>query len=333
MTVLPSVDGPLRLDLDDPLPSGPVLVLGDGALGRLVAPAFARGGWDVHRVPRRWIAGLRGALAGASLVVSTVPDDELATERAVLEHGGTLVSPVPRAPDVVRALRACVTEPRGTVLVNAGLAPGVTNLAAAELVARRPDADAVEIVRTLSTHATRGRAGAARVHRELRAAAHHAVAPVPLPAPFGERCCVRVGDDDRGGLDAAADGLDVRSYICLTEPAAHGLLLALNAVAAMRALPRFLLGPAGRRTASPPSRESIAHWVAALRGRERLAAWTIEGQGEYAAAAAAVTVFGTALLERAALQPGVHLPEDVFTLDELAAGLWGAGLDLVHHRL
>ena len=97
--------------------------------------------------------------------------------------------------------------------------------------------------------------------------------------------------------------------------------------------PRWVLGPAGRRTASPPTRESHAHWVAALGGGERLAAWTIECQGEYVAAAAAVTVFAAALSGRAARRPGVHLPEDVFTLDELAPALWGAGIDLVHHRL
>ena len=68
------------------------------------------------------------------LVVNTVPHPDLLAERYVLEHGGALinVSDLPAA--AARSLRAVGGGARGTVVMNAGLAPGVTTIVAADLL-------------------------------------------------------------------------------------------------------------------------------------------------------------------------------------------------------
>ena len=324
--------------------AGRVLVIGGrGALGSLIAAAFERDGWEVLRGARRPAAEseelgrpatLRRAIAGADLVVNTVPDTELTAERLVLEYGGTLVTPAPLPAALVRELSAASPEPLGTVLLNAGLAPGVTNLVAAELLARHPDADGVELVRTVSTRGTRGPVGADLLHRNLTAKARHSTAIVPLPAPFGERRCLRFAESEGGWLGSPADGREVHSYLCFAEPGVERPILALNAARALRALPWAALGRVDGQTPPRfPSRESVAHWVAALREGRRLGAWAIECQGDYAGAAASAKIFAEALLGPARPAPAAHLPEEAFTLDELAPRLWSAGIDIAEQRL
>jgi hypothetical protein len=77
----------------------------------------------------------------------------------------------------------------GTVVVGAGIAPGLTNLVAADLLATHPDADEVEIVFTLSIAGTSGPHGARFVHRHLTAMPRHETIEVPLPPP-SERASV-----------------------------------------------------------------------------------------------------------------------------------------------
>jgi hypothetical protein len=327
--------------------AGRALVLGDrGALGSLIAAAFERSGWEVLRGARRPAperrartvelgtpATLRRAMGGADLVVNTVSDTDLTAERLVLEHGGALVNPAPLPAGLVRGLRAASPEPLGTVLLNAGLAPGVTNLVAAELLARHPDADGIELVRTVSTRGTRGRLDAGLLHRHLTGQARHSTAIVPLPAPFGERRCLRFAESEGGWLGSPAGGREVRSYLCFAEPGVERLVLALNAARALRALPRAALGRTdGQASPRFPSRESVAHWVAALREERRLEALAIECQGDYAGAAATATIFAEALLGPSGPGPGVHLPEEAFTLDELAPRLWSAGIDIAEQQ-
>jgi hypothetical protein len=324
--------------------AGRILVIGGrGALGSLIAAAFERDGWEVLRGVRQPApepveravdlerpATLRRALAGADLVVNTVPDTALTAERLVLEYGGALLNPSPLPARLVRELRAASPEPLGTVLMNAGLAPGVTNLAAAELLARHPDADRIELVRTVSTRGTRGPVGADLLNHNLTGKARHSTAVVPLPAPFGERRCLRFAESEGGWLGSPADGREVGSYLCFAEPGVQRLLLALNAARALRALPRAVLGrPDGQTSPRPPSRESVAHWVAALREGRRLDSRAIECQGDYVGAAAPAMIFAEALLGPSGPRPGVHLPEEAFTLDQLAPRLWGAGIDIV----
>ena len=100
----------------------------------------------------------RRRLREDELVVNTVPHPALLAERFVLEWGGTLIniSALPAAAG--RSLRAVAGGARGTVLMNAGLAPGVTTLVAADLLHRHPDARAArDRVHALQRNAHAGR--------------------------------------------------------------------------------------------------------------------------------------------------------------------------------
>ena len=104
------------------------------------------------------------ALRDADLVVSTVPHPGWAAERAVLGQGGVLVNCSHAPGRAAAAIAAEVKEPRGTVLLNAGLVPGVTNLVAAELLAEHPQADCLEVAFTvLSEERLAGLAGSSSI--------------------------------------------------------------------------------------------------------------------------------------------------------------------------
>lgn len=71
--------------------------------------------------------------------------------------------------------------------MNAGIAPGVTNLAAAQLLEQNPDADEVELVFTVTSKGTGGAAAADFAHRGFTGRGYHRVKQVTLPKPFGSR--------------------------------------------------------------------------------------------------------------------------------------------------
>ena len=137
-----------------------VLIIGaQGVLGALTVGAFRDAGWAVRSAARRPAQGQIGidldrpdsveaTLQEDELVINTVPHPDLLAERHVLEHGGALinVSALPAAAG--RSLRAVAGAARGTVVMNAGLAPGVTTIVAADLLRLHPDAGELEIVYT-----------------------------------------------------------------------------------------------------------------------------------------------------------------------------------------
>ena len=313
--------------------SNRALVIGArGVLGALTVRALAAAGWIVRGGVRRPGPGeveidldrsdsVAAGLDPAELVVNAVPHPGLLTERHVLEHGGTLIniSALPAAAE--RSLRAVAAGARGTVLMNAGLAPGVTSLVAADLLRVRPDADELEIVLTVSSGIVRGPAGAAFLHRGLAGVAHHRTARVTLPAPFGERLCIGFGEGDAGWLGGVAEGRLVRLYVCVAEPEAHERLLAANTAGTMRSLPadafRSVNGPAGD--------EPVAHWVAALRRGRRLSVRIVECHGDFVSAARTTPVFAD-VLRTARPGAGCFGPEEVCTLADVDAPLRRAGI-------
>jgi hypothetical protein len=264
------------------------------------------------------------------LVVNTVPHRELTAEHLVLERGGTLIniSALPAAAS--RALRAVAGGARGTVLMNAGLAPGVTTIVAADLLRRHPEAEELEMVFTVSSAGARGAASADFLRRGLTAVAQHRTVVVPLPEPFGERLCLGFGEDDAGWLGGIAEGRLVRPYICVTEAAEHERLLALNGAGAMNRLPGsafFQRRPDGHGTPTP---EPVAHWIAAIRGDRRLAVRTVRCRGDFLHAAWSAVVFAEALLAFARSGGGGCFdPEEVCTLEDVQAGLRDVGISVV----
>jgi hypothetical protein len=319
-----------------------VLVIGaQGVVGALTARAFARARWTVRAGARRPLAGqieidldsaqsIAAAIAQDELVVNTVPHPGLLVERHVLEHGGTLINVSALPASAGRSLRAVAGAARGTVLMNAGLAPGVTTIVAADLLCQHPDAGELEIVFTVSVTAPRGPASADFINRGLTTVARHRTTIVPLPEPFGERRCLGFGEGDAGWLGGIAEGRVVRQYICITEDAIHERLLELNATAALNKLPRELIGARSPSARGTPSDEPVAHWIAAVRDGRRLTARTVQCTGDFIHAARSTIVFAEALLARRR-QPGCFDPEEICTLSAVRAKLQAAGIAIAAH--
>lgn len=316
-----------------------VFVIGaHGVFGAQTVRAFRAAGWAVRAGARRPGTGeteidldrpdsVALALRPEELVVNTVPHPELLAERQVLERGGILinVSTLPAAAS--RALRAVAGAARGTVLMNAGLAPGVTTLVAADALRHNPEARELEIVFTVSVTSPRGPADAAFIHRGLTALTQHRTAVVPLPSPFGDSCCLGFGEGDAGWLGGIAEGRVVRQYICVAEPQVQHRLLELNRAGAISGLPRSAVSPGH----PPGSREPVAHWIAALRDGRRLCARTVECRGAVLHSARSTVVFADALLSRTPPR-GCFDPEEICTLNEIEAGLRAAGITVVTHE-
>lgn len=322
------------------------LVIGArGVLGGLVSDALAHAGWDVRRGVRRALERpdevlldldrpetLTPALGGADLVVTTVQHPRLAAERHVLEHGGVLLSVVALTRAETRPLAALAPRARGTVVPNAGIMPGLTNLAAAELLRAHPDADGVELVLTASAAGTRGRAGGAFAYDNLRTRSRHRTVAVPLPAPLGRRTCIEFAEGCEGWLGGLADGREVRAHLLLVQRLQHRGLLAANAAGVCRLLPRSQFAGERRAGADGASRDPVAEWVAVTRGGRRLAATTVECDGDYRGTASAVVAFAEAAHGRE-LPPGCHEPQQLFALEQLAPQLAQGGVRIVPQQV
>jgi hypothetical protein len=317
-----------------------VLVIGAGGiLGGLTAGAFRDAGWIVRCAARR--AGpaqigldldsadsVAAALDENELVVNTVPHPRLLAERAVLEQGGVLINTSALPASAARSVRAVAGGARGTVLMNAGIAPGVTNVVAADLLRNHPSADELEIVFTLSVVAPRGAASADFVHRGLSAVARHRTAVIPLPNPFGERRCLGFAEGEAAWLGGIAEGRVVRLYICIAEAAAHARMLALNDAGTIDERRRSLFKSRPLPVNGDPSTEPVAHWIAVKAGGRRLAVRTVECRGEFFHAARSTVVFAEALIAKRE-RGGCFDPEEIWTLAQIEQSLRGAGVRIV----
>ena len=310
-------------------------------LGKLTADAFRETGWNVRAADRR--AGpdqieldldsgesVADVLEEAELVINTVPHPRLLAERAVLERGGVLVNTSALPAAAARSLRAVAGGARGTVLMNAGLAPGVTNLVAADLLHHHPTAEELEIVFTVSVDARRGPAGADFLYRGLTAVTRHHTRVIPLPEPFGERCCLGFAEGESAWLGGIAEARVVRLYICIAEDAAHEQMLVLNRRGAMHRLPRSLLESVAPPGEGTPSAEPVAHWIGlGTRGR-RLAAMTVQCRGDSLHAARSTVIFAQAM-QGPGLPGGCFDPEEICTLSQIESALRAAGVRVVSH--
>ncbi|MGD0699693.1 MAG: hypothetical protein ABSA02_07415 [Trebonia sp.] len=318
---------------------GTMLVLGGhGVFGTMIAEAAQAAGWTAIRSSRRPSSGFRHVdlaepqtlekvIDEADVVVSTVPDDKLVAERMVLDRGGLLINVSAMAASGAARLRREPGPPRGTVLMNAGIAPGLTNLLAAELIARHPEADEVELAFTVSAKASAGPAGGDIGHGWLTAAKRHRTTVVRLPEPFGRRRCLGIAEQHNGWLGAIAAGKTVSTYVCMSERGLQRALLAANAAGVIGRLPRSAV------TATPvtdASAEPIRHWVAVRQQGTLLAASTLRCLGDYRSAAAATVLIAGRLTGCDGPPPaGLLVPEEVLTIGELEPGLAKAGITVV----
>lgn len=253
------------------------------------------------------------ACAHVDLVVSTVRHPALAAERAVLGTGGVLLNldDLPAGERAQLCLKS--NEPRGLVVDRTGLG-GVTGLAAAELLERHPEADALEFGIMASASETAGRAGGLLIRRMLGGPRHLETASVVLPRPFGRRLCL---SGERGAAELVAPlarGRKARFYICFLPAPFNAMVLGLNALRVASRLPEpvFTIG----RSSVPGelSRQPTCHWVAVTRAGVPLARRIVVGNGDYRSTVCATLVFAHALL---AAQPAELRRRGVFGVDEL----------------
>jgi hypothetical protein len=320
-----------------------VLVIGaHGVLGSALVGAFENAGWCVVRGVRR-SAGADGsivvdldrpetvsaAIAGVDLVVDPVPHPDLIAERLVLREGGALIDVSMRPAAAARRLRAETTTALGTVVLNAGRTPGVSNLVVADLLAAHPNADAVEIVFSFAAGGLSGRAGGESLHRHLTSAPRHKTAVIPFPAPVGPTRCLRFAESEDGWLGDLARRRAVATYARFSPRVLHRSMLGVNALRLMRAVPLAALVPRGTDRPNELTTESLTEWVAVGRQGARLAARTMTGAGNYRVTAAATLVLAEALLDsvrRNGARFGCFEPQELFSLPELAADLRRRGL-------
>jgi hypothetical protein len=316
-----------------------MLVLGGhGVLGTMIADAADAAGWTTIRSSRRPQDGFRHVdlaeprtlekvIDEADVVVSTVPDEQLAAERMVLDRGGLLINVSAMAASAAPRLRRESGPPRGTVLMNAGIAPGLTNLLAADLLGRHPEADEVEMVFTVSLKGSHGPASGGIAHDWMTAVKRHRTTVIRLPEPYGRRRCLGIAEPHNGWLGPVAAGKTVRTYTCMAERGMHGALLTLNAAGLLGRLPRSAaaIAPVPEETAEP-----VRHWVAVRRRGALLAANTLRCRGDYHSAASATVLMARRLAGHdGPLPAGVLLPEEALTIGELRPGLAEAEITVV----
>jgi hypothetical protein len=250
-----------------------------------------------------------------------------------MRRGGLMLNVSTLALADVRKLRQPADPGDGTAVVYAGIAPGLSSLIAASLLAGHPEADEVEMAFTVSADSSSGPAAAESAFAAMTSAGRRRTATIPLPAPFGRTRCLGFGEADSGWLGPVADGKTVSSYVCLTPRPVRYALLAANAAGLISRLPQGAL-PA--RQPGPPavvSAEPIAHWVAVRREGTLLAARTIRTKGDYRSSAAITVLFAQALTRLAdPLRPGVLFPEEAVTLDDICPGLAGSGIKVVDEQ-
>jgi hypothetical protein len=319
-----------------------VLVIGaQGVLGQALVGAFGDAGWRVVRGVRSGDGARNSAvvdldrpetvvaaIAGVDLVVDPVPHAGLTAERVVLREGGALIDVSMRAAAAAQRLRAEIADARGTVVVNAGRTPGVSNLVVAELLAAHPDADAVEIAFSFTAGAASGKAGGESVHRHLTSERRHGTDVIPFPAPVGATRCLRFAESEDGWLGSLAGGRAVATYARFSPKALHRAVLGVNALRLMKVLPLAVFVPRGKHQVTELTSESLTEWVAVRRNGLRLAARTITGLGNYRVAAAATLVLADALLDARhdGARPGCFEPQELFSLPQLKASLRERGL-------
>jgi hypothetical protein len=317
-----------------------VCVIGaQGVLGAAVMHQFQSAGWQVHPAGRKADArpgfrhvdldrpeAIASAMSDVDLVVSTVAHPGLTAERLVAERGGTLVNCSHASGHAARAIAMDTGQPRGTVLLNGGLVPGVANLVAADLLRGHPEADCLEVAFTVLNRGSAGRAAGEFAYRGLACRSHHRVSKLPLPDPFGDLACIEIDEQEDGGYYAGvARSRRVETYVGLGDWPLSLALRAANALRLMRLLPRIAF-TVQRGDPNGLSSEPTVVWVGARRGGERLDACTIECEGDYRTTAAMARIFGERLAGSG--RPGCFNPEDLFELSDLRPSLDKAGIKI-----
>lgn len=314
------------------------MIGGQGAAGSAIAAAFRERGWRVLVAGRRPGAdvlvdlrrpeGVREALGDADVAVNLIPDPALVVERSALAGGARMLNIADRNPRERRALRS-LDSAEGTVVLNWGVIPGTTNLAAAELLARRPDADTVVVATSFATTGTSGLAGAEFLWRGIEARARHRTAKIRFAPGRAPRRHLEFAEGSDAWLGGLAEGRRARMFVRLDEREATAALLAANRVALCRRLPKRVFTARRRYMGGAESTERFGVLVAAVSRGRLVDAVTISGYGMYRCTGRVAVAGAEALLAGAtAARSGCLDPDEVFGLSALTPALEHAGLSV-----
>ena len=328
-----------------------VLVIGaTGVLGSTIADVLSSQQWEVLRggrkqsgVPRAVQLDLNepgtvaAAIRQADLTISTVEDPRLVAEQIAFEQGGVIVNVSTLDPRHAVSLRETNPRALGTVVMNAGLAPGVTNLVASDLVSQYPSATGVDIAMTFSSKGMSGRAGIEFVHRNLThfgggRRGRHGTAEISFPKPLGRRKCIGFAEEQQGwARSPVSDGREIRTYACFDSKPLNAGIRALNGLGLLGLLPKGPFMSGVSTVPAEPTTEDVCHWVGVRSGDDLLAARTVECSGDYRGTANTVAVIANALAAQdpATRQRGCFGLEEIFALSDLQDELAAVGVSIV----
>ncbi|HYH30381.1 MAG TPA: saccharopine dehydrogenase NADP-binding domain-containing protein [Pseudonocardia sp.] len=302
-----------------------VLVLGgSGAVGRAVTALLADGGISVraasrtppavlpaggrfHRLDARDPAAVARAVDGVRVVVDASGLDDPALAATAVAAGAHLLDLSADAAHLA-ALRRHADAARArevTVLVGAGLAPGLTNLLAVDVHGRDP-VGGIELDVVLGLGEQHGPAATAWMLAQLAAPPRHPPRRADLPADFGRRT-LRWADFPEQHVLTEHLGTSVITRYALDPP-----LLAAVTVAAARlpTLRRALAAAAGLG----PRLTGRDRWLVAARLPDGTGSWAT-GRGQ-SAGTAVVAARAVHELLAGRVPPGAY---DLHQVSDLAA--------------
>ncbi len=317
-------------------PGGSVLVLGgSGAVGRALTGLLADAGISVlaasRRPPADFTAGSRfvrldvrdtaalaDAVGAARVVVDASGLDDESVAATVVAAGAHLVDLSAGTAHLAALRRHALAahDKQATVLIGVGLAPGLTNLLAAEVHARSPRGGGVELSVVLGLGERHGPAATAWMLTQLAAAPRHPPRRADLPAGFGRRTLRWVDFAEQHVLTEDL-GVPVVAR-CALEPR---LLATVTAMAArVPALRRLLLsstGAASRLTGRD-------RWLAAAQVADGATGWAT-GRGQ-STGTAVVAAWAVHQLLGGGLPPGAYDLHRVTDLETLSPWLHRHGI-------
>jgi hypothetical protein len=319
-----------------------VLVIGaNGALGRVVTEVFAAHGWRVTRglhhgdgsadtahVDLDDPGTVAAAMSNADVTIQTVPANFTA-ETIALEAGHRLLNLAINPMAMQTKLHNRFSwSARGTVILNAGLAPGVTNLVAAELLSYDPTGEGkIAIVVPLPWRGYHGAAGVRFVHEYMTTSGHygshsgrHQTAAVPIPSLAGVKECVGWAERDAGWVHRLAAGRQVRTYCYVDSPRLNSAIVAMNKLRQLQSLP---LAPFLRMRRHPgnPTTESVSIWMG-LNVHGVTHSRVIQSRGRYVSAAQAAEVMASEFVDDdSLLGRGCIDPNEAFDLADIEPAL------------
>lgn len=329
-----------------------VLVIGvSGALGRAVCDVFSARHWNVLRglrtpdgqpdsvyVDLEDEQSVAEAMAGVDIVVNTVPLNYTA-ERIALTTGAKLLSLAITEMSAQQGLRNQYLRASGTVVLNAGLAPGVTNLVVNDLVSHdRYWKGRITIAVPLPWNGYRGAEGIRLVHANFTTSGRHGAysgshdaVVISFPEPIGDTECIGWSERNDGWVQRLAAGRMVRAYCYIDNRRLNSWIVRLNKRDILGRLPLWPFLRFQRRF-DAPTEEPVSIWVS-LKTPEFEHSRIITCTGWYLSSAKAAEVMAAQLLNSEHLAGrGCLDSNEAFTLAELAGPLQECGV-VVHNHL